>query len=157
MTDPVAVGAVTAILVRWAQHAAGVALDGLVTDRARAVWDAVAARFRSDQQADGALRRLADQPDNPNRRAAVADHLDELIAEDPEFGRRLASLMAGSAAGQVLSTRVENAGAAVVGDGRVDIRGGGIAAGRDVHVGGFFQQRSAPAVPPGTDAQASVD
>ncbi|WHM40472.1 hypothetical protein [Streptomyces sp. BPTC-684] len=145
MTDPVTVGAVTAILVRWAQHAAGVAVDGLVTDRARSVWDAVANRFRRDPQADGALRRLGDQPGNANRRAAVADHLEELLAGDPEFARTLAALVAAEGDGRARGTRVENAGAAVIGGGSVDIRGGGIAAGRDVTVSGFFQQRTTAA------------
>ncbi|WP_329395811.1 hypothetical protein [Streptomyces melanogenes] len=152
MTDPVAVGAVTAILVRWAQHAAGVAVDGLVSDRARAVWDAVAHRFRRDPQADGALRRLGAQPGNANRRAAVADHLEELMARDPEFARALADLVAAER-GHAHGTRVDNAGAAVIGGGSVDVRGGGIAAGRDVTVSGFFQQRTtASEEPPEADS-----
>ncbi|MFF1481148.1 hypothetical protein ACFVYD_26960 [Streptomyces sp. NPDC058301] len=153
MTDPVAVGAITAILVRWAQHAAGVAVDGLVTDRARSVWDAVANRFRRDPQADGALRRLGDQPDNTDRRAAVAGHLEELMAADPEFARTLAALVTAEGEARTRAARVENAGAAVIGSGSVVIRGGGIAAGRDATVRGPFQQGStASQEPPEADS-----
>ncbi|WP_344071996.1 hypothetical protein [Streptomyces crystallinus] len=153
MTDPVTVGAITAVLVRWAQHTAGVAVDGIVGDRARSVWDAVAQRFRGDPQADGALRRLGDQPGNTNRRAAVADHLEELMAADAEFARTLAALVAAEREGRTQGSRVENSGAAVVGGGSVDIRGGGIAAGRDVTVSGFFQQRTTDGQePPGADS-----
>ena len=83
-------------LVTYAQHLAGVAgkvVDEALTERLRAIWNAVKTRFADDSQADGALARLAEEPDNPRRQAAVEDHLDEQIQRDPAFGAQLAQLV----------------------------------------------------------------
>src|SRR5215471_12235155 len=96
--DPVslAAAAVMPFLVKYAQHLAGVAgkvVDEAVTEKLRAVWDAVKKRFAGDSQADGALGRLAEQPENVRRQGTVEDFLDEVMQRDPAFSAQLARLV----------------------------------------------------------------
>ena len=138
--EPLAVGAVVALIARYAEHLAGGMLDTAVGERLRRVWDTVTARFRDDPVAEGALRRLQDQPGNANRRAAVEDHLQELVDTDSDFATALAALMRDvqQGGGGANSLSVDNAGAVAVDDARVEIRGGSIAAGRDVRLDGSY-------------------
>lgn len=138
--DPVslAAAAVVPFLVTYAQHLAGVAgkvVDEAVTDRLRAVWNAVKKRFADDPQADGALTRLADEPDNPRRQAAVEDHLDEQIQLDPAFAAELARLVGDVERTTMISDAVIRDSGAVAMGGDVTITAGGHGAGRDVTIG----------------------
>ncbi|MFF0066973.1 hypothetical protein ACFYRC_36795 [Streptomyces sp. NPDC005279] len=146
--EPIAASAVVALIASYASHLAGVAggvLDSLAADRLRGLWDTVTERFRSEPQAEGALRRLEEQPHNANRRGAVEDHLHELLDADPEFAQRLAALVReveSRADGASYTLRVEHSGPVAAGGARIDIRGGRTAAGRDVTVRG--PQAAAP-------------
>lgn len=91
--EPLAVGAVVALVARYAEHLAGTEIDTPATDRLRRLWDTVTARFDGDPVAEGALRRLRDQPGSARRRGAVEDHLRELAADDPAFARSLGTLL----------------------------------------------------------------
>jgi hypothetical protein len=133
--EPISASIVVALLAKYGRHlvdAATEVLDDVVKDRMKSVLEAVRSRFSHDPVATGALDRLADQPDNPNRQAAVTDHLDEVLHADPEFGQLLASLVAAvpATSNQV---QVSDSGAVAVG-GDVTISGGAIASGRDVSV-----------------------
>ncbi|MFE5487072.1 hypothetical protein [Streptomyces sp. NPDC056527] len=136
--EPLAAGAVVALIARYAEHLAGAEVETAATDRLRRLWDTVTARFDGDPVAEGALRRLRDRPDNANRRGAVEDHLQELAENDPEFARSLATLLreADEADGDTGAFRSDSAGAAAVDGPTVGIRGGSIAAGRDVRIDG---------------------
>jgi len=131
--EPSALGAVVGWLAGHAAQVAGGVVDSAVADGVRRLWDAVAARFRGDPAAEGALARLREQPENPLRRGAVEDHLHELVASDPEFARTLAELV--RALRPEESAGVHNSGAVAMGQGRIGIRGT-YAGGRDVHVHG---------------------
>ncbi|MFD6174336.1 hypothetical protein [Streptomyces coeruleorubidus] len=135
--EPIAVGVVVGLIADYAAQVAGGAVDSAVADRLRRVWDAVAARFRGDPAAEGALERLREQPENSRRQGAVEDHLEEMIRNDPEFGNTLAQLLreVGEAGGSNHTTRVENAGAVATGQGRVNINGS-FAGGRDINLNG---------------------
>ena len=125
-------------LVNYAQHLAGVAgkvVDEAVADRLRAIWSAVKKKFADDSQADGALTRLAEEPDNPRRQAAVEDHLDEQIKRDPAFGTQLAQLVGQVERTTMISEAVIRDSGAVAMGGDVTISAGGHAAGRDVTIG----------------------
>ncbi|MET9623105.1 hypothetical protein ABZZ37_20460 [Streptomyces sp. NPDC006464] len=91
--EPLAAGAVAALIARYAEHLAAGPPDPDLTERLGGLWDAVAARFQGDPVAEGALRRLRDQPENTDRRCAVEDHVQELADGDPEFGAALAGLL----------------------------------------------------------------
>jgi hypothetical protein len=137
--DPVslAAAAVMPFLVNYAQHLAGLAgkvVDEAVTDRLRAIWEAVKTRFAGDSQAGGALGRLAEQPDNPRRQAAVEDHLDEVIEKDPAFAAELAQLVRSAERTATISDVVVRDSGAVAMGGDVTISAGGHAAGRDVTI-----------------------
>ncbi|MFF3455168.1 hypothetical protein ACFYXH_12695 [Streptomyces sp. NPDC002730] len=140
--EPIAASAVVALIASYASHLAGVAgsvIDTLAADRLRGLWDAVTDRFRSEPQAEGALRRLEEQPDNANRRGAVEDHLQELLDTDPEFAQRLAALVRtveDKPDGGSYDLRVEQSGPVAAGGAKIDIRGGNMAAGRDLSVRG---------------------
>ncbi|MGW2826646.1 hypothetical protein ACWC24_37570 [Streptomyces sp. NPDC001443] len=142
--DQLAVGAVVALIARYAEGLAGGMLDTAVTERLRRLWDTVTARFRGDPVAEGALRRLREQPGNVNRRGAVADHLQELVDADPHFAAALATLAreAEHAGGGANSVRLENTGAVALDGARVEISGGSIAAGRDARIEGTYTERT---------------
>ncbi|MFJ9153511.1 hypothetical protein ACIRP7_37005 [Streptomyces sp. NPDC102270] len=147
--EPIAVGAVVALIADYAAQVAGGAVDSYVTDRLRRLWDAVAARFRGDPAAEGALDRLREQPENSRRQGTVEDYLEEMVGNDREFASTLAQLLrefdqSGDAAHM---TRVENAGAVAMGQGRVDISGS-FAGGRDINLHG-----PVPAVAPPWEQQ----
>ncbi|MET8585539.1 hypothetical protein ABZX39_32370 [Streptomyces collinus] len=129
-----------ALIVQYARHLAGVAggtLDEVVAERSRRVWDAVVGRVARDPQANGALERFISQPTNTNRQAAVEDHMRELLAEDAEFGQRLAELAREVPQVSVGAhqTRVTESGPVAVGGAVIEIRGGTSAAGRDLSSG----------------------
>lgn len=136
--DPLDVGAVVGLVVRYAEQLASGVLEGALTERLRTVWDAVMNRFREDPVAEGALRRLQDQPSNANRRGAVEDHLQEITDSDPEFTRLLADLVheAAEAGGDSYALKVDNSGPVATGGSTVVIRGGSHAAGRDLKAEG---------------------
>ncbi|WP_329122499.1 hypothetical protein [Streptomyces sp. NBC_01353] len=146
--EPLAVGAVVTLIARYAEHLAGAVVDSAVADRLRRLWDSVTARFSGDPVAEGALRRLQGQPDNANRRGAVEDHLQELAENDPEFARSLAALLreAADADGDSGTVRIDDAGAVTLDGSVVEIRGGSIAAGRDVKVDGPHIPAARPSV-----------
>ncbi|MGI5401213.1 hypothetical protein ACQEVG_17490 [Streptomyces sp. CA-135486] len=129
------------LLVRYAEHLAGLVgnvADEAITGRLRAVWSAVANRFRSDSQAEGALNRLGVAPGDTRRQAAVEGHLDDLLREDESFARALAELVNATPGLTKAATQitVTNAGAVAIG-GSLRIHGsGGSTAGRDVGTGG---------------------
>lgn len=152
--EPISASIVVGLLARFAgplaeaagSHlatAAGAVLDDELTARLRRLWDCVQARFAHDPQAIGSLQRLGEQPANPNRQAAVTDHLQELLAADPDFAARLATLTEAAQAGGGRSrdneVLIDNSGAVATG-GSVTVSGGQFAAGRDLTVG-------APAAP----------
>ncbi|MFD9035889.1 hypothetical protein ACFVZW_32845 [Streptomyces sp. NPDC059567] len=91
--EPLAADTVVALIARYAEHLAGAEAETAATGRLRRLRDTVAARFDGDPVAEGALRRLQDQPDNAKRRGAVEDHLQELAENDPEFAHSLATLL----------------------------------------------------------------
>ena len=135
--EPITAAAVTSLLVTYARHLADVAgqvIDRGLTDGLKELWEAVRRRFATDDQADRALDRMADQPDNTRRQAAVEDHLDELMQADDAFAMRLAELAEHvRLAGGFDNIRIRDAGAVAIG-GDVAIRGGRYAAGRDITI-----------------------
>ncbi|WP_202875646.1 hypothetical protein [Kribbella speibonae] len=127
--------AVTSLLVTYGRHLLGVAgavVDDGVAERLRALWERVRARFAGDQQADGALARLAEQPDNERRQAAVEDHLDEFMRADPEFVAALTDLLAQLAPQLQGTVEVNDAGIAAF-NSTVTLKGKNVA-GRDLHI-----------------------
>ncbi|MFB7370972.1 hypothetical protein ACFC0D_14150 [Streptomyces sp. NPDC056222] len=146
--EPLAVGAVVTLIARYADHLAGATVDSAVDDRMCRLWDTVTARFSGDPVAEGALRRLQDQPDNTNRRGAVEDHLQELAENDPEFARSLAALLreAAEADDDSGTVRIDNAGTVALDGSVVEIRGGSITAGRDVKVDGPLIPAARPSI-----------
>ncbi|WP_329477747.1 hypothetical protein OG555_36970 [Kribbella sp. NBC_01484] len=134
--EPVSVAAVTSLLVTYGRHLLGIVgdvVDEGVAERLKALWERVRSRFAGDQQAEGALQRLAEQPDNERRQAAVEDHLDEFMRADPEFMAALTELVAKLAPQREGAVEVNDAGVVALG-GTVNIRGR-FAAGRDIITG----------------------
>ena len=136
--EPLAVGAVVALMADYAARMAGGMLDSAVADRLRRVWDTVAGRFRGDPVAEGALNRLQDQPDNTRRQGAVHDHLQEIVNNDPAFTQLLTELVraASEANEHDAATRVKNSGAVAMDQGRIEMHGT-YTGGRDIHVHGL--------------------
>jgi hypothetical protein len=134
--EPISAAAITSLLVTYGRHLAGIASDVLdegIAERLRAVWDKVRKRFSGDDQASGALERLAEQPDNSRRQAALEDHLDEIMHTDAEFTASLAELVEQVGSRSYDNIDVRDAGAVAIG-GNVTISGGQYTAGRDVNV-----------------------
>jgi hypothetical protein len=134
--DPISAGTIVSLLVKYVRHVselAGNATDEAVTGWLRGIWDAVATRFKGDQQAEGALGRLVDSPEDTRRQAAVEGHLDDLLQADHEFVLQLTKLLQNSPEQNIADVRVTNSGAAIIGDGSIEISGM-IASGRDVAV-----------------------
>jgi len=134
--DPVSAAAITSLLVTYGRHLAGIAsevVDEGVAQGLRALWDKVRSRFSADEQASGALDRLAEQPDNSRRQAALEDHLDELMRADSDFAASLAELAEEVRSGGFANIRVQDAGAVAVG-GNVTVSGSRYAAGRDINL-----------------------
>ncbi len=135
--DVVSAAAITSLLVSYGKHLAGVASDVVddgVTRGLRALWEKVRNRFSGDEQASGALARLAEQPENERRQGAVEDHLDDFMSADPHFVEALAKLADEVKAAGYGTIQVRDAGAVAVG-GNVSIKGTHHVAGRDVIVG----------------------
>jgi hypothetical protein len=128
--EVVAASAIVSFLVGYARHVAGGVADEAVRGWLQSLWNAVRERFAAEPQASGALLRMAEQPDNPRRQAAVEDHLDDLLASDSEFAAVLRQLMS-QRPDLPSSVEVRDAGAVAFG-GNVSISGGSVAAGRDV-------------------------
>jgi hypothetical protein len=134
--DPVSTAAITSLLVTYGRHLAGIASDALddkIADGLRALWEKVRDRFSSNEQATGALDRLAEQPDNTRRQAALEDHLDELMRADADFAASLAVLAERVRSGGHADIQVRDAGAVAIG-GSVTIKGGRYTAGRDINL-----------------------
>lgn len=132
--DVVSAAAITSLLVTYGRHLAGVAggvLDEVVAERLRALWEKVRSRFAAEEQATGALERLAEQPENDRRRAALEDHLDELMQADADFAASLAELAEQVRSAGYANIRVQDAGAVAIG-GDVTVSGSRYAAGRDI-------------------------
>jgi hypothetical protein len=130
--EAVSAAAITS-LVTYGRHLAGVTgeVHEVVAACLGALWDKVWSRFSAEEQASGALERLATQPDISRRRAAVEDRPDELMRADRDFTASLAELVARATLVGYANLRVRDAvGAAIGGD--VTIRGGRYAAGRDI-------------------------
>ncbi|UQX89467.1 hypothetical protein M6D93_05530 [Jatrophihabitans telluris] len=136
--DPISATAVVGLLVRYARHLSGQvgeSIDNAVNEQLSAVWKKVLGRFRSNPLADGALIRLQEQPDNANRQAAVADHLEEIMSADRGFVDELSQLMAMRPAGDsYVEVHARDAGP-VAANGNVTISGARLAAGRDLTIG----------------------
>src|SRR5262245_8099288 len=111
-----------------------------VVEGLRVVWDAVRGRVSRDPRAAGAMDRLADQPANVCRQAAVEDHLDETLRADPQFAAQLSELVRSAVRQDVSDVRVTDAGAVAIG-GNVVIRGGTYAVGRALTVGDHASRR----------------
>jgi hypothetical protein len=134
--DPVSAAAITSLLVNYGRHLAGVASDVIdegVTRGLRTLWDKVRTAFSADQQASGALERLAEQPENQRRQAAVEDHLDELMCADSEFAASLKAIVEQLEAAGQRTIQVRDAGAVAIG-GNVSLKGTHHVAGRDITV-----------------------
>jgi hypothetical protein len=133
--EPISAAAVTSLLVTYGRHLAGIAsevLDDGIRERLRALWDRVRRRFSGDEQAAGALDRLAEQPDNIRRQAALEDHLDEAMRADAEFAAALAELAAEIGPRNFDHIEINDSGAVSIG-GNVAISGQQYAAGRDIN------------------------
>ena len=135
--DMISAAAITSLLVSYGKHLAGVAsnaVDDGVTRGLRAMWEKVRSRFSGDEQASGALARLAEQPENQRRQGAVEDHLDEIMSADPDFVEALTKLANEVKMPGYGTIQVRDAGAVAVG-GNVSIKGTHHVAGRDVIAG----------------------
>ncbi|RSM57829.1 hypothetical protein DMH03_26110 [Amycolatopsis sp. WAC 01376] len=136
--DAVSAAAITSFLISYGRHLAGVAgavVDEGVTQGLRSLWEKVRGRFSSDPQASGALERLAEQPENQRRQAAVEDHLDELMAADGDFAAALSELVERLKTTGYPTIQVRDAGALAIG-GNVSIKGTRQVAGRDITISG---------------------
>ncbi len=134
--EPISAAVVTSLLVTYGRHLAGIAggvLDEAIAGRLRALWERVTDRFSGDGQASGALGRLAKEPDNPRRQAAVEDHLDEMMQADPAFASALAELAQQAGSNSFANIDIRDAGSVAIG-GNVSITGAGYVAGRDLTV-----------------------
>ncbi|OXM44848.1 hypothetical protein [Amycolatopsis alba] len=134
--DAVSAAAITSFLISYGRHLAGVAsevVDEGVTQGLRALWEKVRGRLSSDPQASGAMERLAEQPDNQRRQAAVEDHLDEIMGSDADFAASLSELAERIKATGHPAIRVRDAGALAIG-GNVSIKGTRQVAGRDITI-----------------------
>ncbi len=134
--EPISAVVVTSLLVTYGRHLAGVAggvLDEAIADRLRALWVRVTNRFSRDEQASGALSRLAMQPDNPRRQAAVEDHLDEMMQADPAFASALAELARQASSDTYANIDIRDVGSVAIG-GNVTMTAEGHVAGRDLTV-----------------------
>ncbi|MGV9360124.1 hypothetical protein [Amycolatopsis sp. NPDC003731] len=135
--DMVSAAAITSLLVSYGKHLAGVASDAIddgVTRGLRALWEKVRIRFSGDEQASGALARLAEQPENERRQGAVEDHLDDFMSADRDFVEALTKLADEVKTAGYGTIQVRDAGAVALG-GNVSIKGTHHVAGRDVIVG----------------------
>ncbi|MEU9862423.1 hypothetical protein AB0D99_16285 [Streptomyces sp. NPDC047971] len=146
--EPLAVGAVVALVARYAEHLADGEAETPATDRLRPLWDTVTARFSGDPVAAGALRRLRAQPGNTKRRGAVEDHLEELAENEPEFALSLATLLRAATGTEdgAGTARDDGAGGAVADVPMAETRGGPFAAGRYVKVDGPFIPAARPSI-----------
>lgn len=134
--DAVSAAAITSFLISYGRHLAGVAsevVDEGVKQGLRALWDKVRGRLSSDPQATGALDRLAEQPDNQRRQAAVEDHLDEVMSADADFAASLSELVERITATGHHGIQVRDSGAVAIG-GNVSIKGTRQVAGRDITI-----------------------
>ena len=135
--EPISAAVITSLLVTYGRHLLGIAsevLDEGIAERLRAVWDKVRNRLSGDDQASGALERLAEQPDNNRRQVALEDHLDEILQADAAFAASLTELVEQVGARSYGNIDVKDAGAVAIG-GDVTISGKDYTAGRDVTVG----------------------
>jgi hypothetical protein len=131
--DPISVSVVVGLLAQYAKHLAEVSSAGVDEQMKKSIgslWTAVTRRLRRDPTSAATLERLMAEPDNPRRRAAVEDHLEEALRSDPDFRNEVASALNAVRAGSI-TVRAENSGAVAAG-GTVTISGGHSAAGRDV-------------------------
>jgi hypothetical protein len=130
--DPISASVVVGLLARYAHHLAGhaqAAVDDAVKDQLARLWEAVRTRFQRDPHAAHALDRVAEDPGNELRQAALQDYLAQSMQADRDFRVELVRL-----AQPVITTTstvdVQDSGAVAAG-GTVNITGQ-IAAGRDV-------------------------
>lgn len=129
--DPISVSVVVALLTKYAKHMAGItedALDGVAKDGLAKLWTRVRTRLAGDPHAASTLDRMAEQPDNELRQAALQDYLADAMHMDHQFAADLARLA--QPVTNTMSADVRDSGAVALG-GSVSISGG-IAAGRDV-------------------------
>ncbi|EMD24215.1 hypothetical protein [Amycolatopsis azurea] len=134
--DAISAAAITSLLINYGRHLAGVAsevVDEGVRQGLRALWEKVRDRFSSDPQASGALDRLAEQPGNQRRQAAVEDHLDEVLSADADFAASLSELVERMKATGRHDIQVRDSGAVAIG-GNVSIKGTRQVAGRDITI-----------------------
>jgi len=134
--DAISAAAITSLLINYGRHLAGVAsevVDEGVRQGLRALWEKVRDRLSSDPQASGALDRLAEQPDNQRRQAAVEDHLDEVLSADADFAASLSELVERMKATGRHDIQVRDSGAVAIG-GNVSIKGTRQVAGRDITI-----------------------
>jgi hypothetical protein len=130
--DPLSASVLVGLLARYAKHLAGAAeakLDEATDHALTRLWAAVRARFSSDPHAVSTLDRVAEQPDNELRQAALQSYLSEAMQADREFALELARL-AQPVTNTTVTADIRNSGAVAAG-GNVQISGT-IAAGRDV-------------------------
>jgi hypothetical protein len=130
--DPISASFLVGLLARYASHLAGTAetaLDEAVKQRLATLWESVRRRFASDPHAATTLQRVAEQPDNQLRRAALQDYLAEAMRTDRDFYLELARL-AQPMMSTTVTADVRNSGAVAAG-GTVTLSGR-FAAGRDI-------------------------
>jgi uncharacterized protein (DUF2126 family) len=130
--DPVSASVVVGLLARYAKHLAGIAESKLdeATDHALTrLWAAVRSRLSNDPHAVSTLDRVAEQPENELRQAALQGYLAEAMEADRAFALELARL-AQPVTNTTVTADIRNSGAVAAG-GSVQISGT-IAAGRDV-------------------------
>jgi len=130
--DPISASVVVGLLAKFAAHLAGLAgtcLDEAVKERLAKLWEVVRSRFARDPHAAITLQRVAEQPDNELRQAALQDYLAEAMQADREFCMELTRI-AQPVVSTTVTADISNSGAVAAG-GTVNIRGR-IAAGRDV-------------------------
>jgi hypothetical protein len=132
--DPISASVVVGLLAQYAKHLAGVsssAVDEQLKKGISALWTTVTRQLRREPTSAATLDRMMAEPDNPRRRAAVEDHLEEALRDDPAFRSDVANALRAVPSAHV-TAHVENSGAVVTG-GTLSISGH-LAAGRDVVV-----------------------
>ena len=130
--DAISASVVVGLLARYAHHLAGqaqTAVDDAVQERLAKLWESVRARFQRDPHAAHALDRVAEEPGNELRQAALQDYLAQEMQADRDFCAELARL-AQPVTTTTVTVGVQDSGAVAAG-GTVNITGQ-IAAGRDV-------------------------
>jgi hypothetical protein len=141
--DPISASVVVGLLARYAHHLAGHAqavVDDAVKDQLRKLWEAVRTRFQRDPHAAHALDRVAEEPGNELRQAALQDYLAQSMQADRDFCAELARL-ARPVITTTMTLDVQNSGAVAAGA-TVNITGQ-IAAGRDV-LGSVTTDKASP-------------